>query len=75
MLFTVGAAMSLVGIWLGGTFEVRVFLLALLLTPCLALGALAGGQLRGVVPDHRIRYGVLAVCAASALVLLVRSVV
>jgi uncharacterized membrane protein YfcA len=75
VLFTVGAAMSLVGIWLGGTFEVRVFLLALLLTPCLALGALAGAQLRGVVPDHRIRYGVLAVCAASALALLVRSVV
>jgi uncharacterized membrane protein YfcA len=65
--------MSLVGIWLGGTFELRVFWLALLLTPCLALGALAGGQLRGVVPDHQIRYGVLAVCAASALVLLVRS--
>lgn len=75
VLFTVGAAMSLVGIWLGGTFEVRVLLLALLLTPCLALGALAGAQLRGVVPDRGIRYGVLAVCAASALVLLVRSVV
>jgi uncharacterized membrane protein YfcA len=75
VLFTVGAAMSLVGIWLGGTFEVRVFLLALLLTPCLAVGALAGGQLRGVVPDRRIRYAVLAVCAASAMVLLVRSVV
>jgi hypothetical protein len=36
---------------------------------------LIGGQLRGVVPDHQIRYGVLAVCAASALVLLTRSVV
>ena len=43
-MFTVGAAMSLVGLWLGGTFEIRVFLLALLLTPCLALGASAGGR-------------------------------
>jgi uncharacterized membrane protein YfcA len=74
VLFTVGAAMSLVGIWLGGSFELRVLLLALLLTPCLALGVWAGTRLRGVVPDNRIRYGVLAVCAASALVLLVRTV-
>ena len=73
VMFTVGAAMSLVGLWLGGTFEIRVFLLALLLTPCLALGASAGGRLRGVMPEHQIRYGVLAVCAASALVLLLRS--
>jgi len=73
VVLTVSSAMSLVGLWLGGTFEIRVFLLALLLTPCLALGAWAGGRLRGVVPPHRIRYGVLAVCAGSALVLLVRT--
>ena len=73
VLFTVGAAMSLTGIWIGGHFEVRLLLLALLLTPCLALGAWAGGRLQGVFPDHRIRYAVLAVCAASAIALLVRS--
>jgi len=50
-----------------------VLLLALLLTPCLALGAWVGGHLRGMVPASRIRYAVLAVCAASALVLLLRS--
>jgi uncharacterized membrane protein YfcA len=74
VLFTVGAAMSLVGIWLGGRFNADVLLLALLLTPCLAVGAWAGHRLQGVFPDHLVRYAVLAVCAASALVLLVRSV-
>jgi uncharacterized membrane protein YfcA len=73
VLFTVGAAMSLVGLWLGGRLDPQVVLLALALTPCLALGALLGGWLQGVVPDHRIRYGVLAACGASALTLLVRS--
>lgn len=73
VLFTVGAAMSLVGIWLGGHFELRLLLLALLLTPCLALGAWASDRIRGVFPDDRIRYAVLAVCAASAVALLLRS--
>jgi uncharacterized membrane protein YfcA len=73
VLFTVGAAMSLVGIWLGGHFEARLLLLALLLTPCLAVGAWLGHRLHGVFPDNRIRHAVLAVCAASALVLLARS--
>jgi uncharacterized membrane protein YfcA len=73
VLFTAGAAMSMVGLWVGGHFEVRQLLLALLLTPCLAVGTWAGGRLQGVFPDSRIRYAVLAVCAASAIVLLVRS--
>ncbi len=73
VLFTVGAAMSLGGIWLGGRIELRLLLLALLLTPCLAVGAWAGRRLQGVFPDHAIRYAVLGVCAASAIALLVRS--
>ncbi len=75
VLFTAGAGMSLVGIWLGGHFEVETLLLALLLTPCLAVGAWAGSRLHGAVPDRWIRYAVLVVCATSALVLLVRSLV
>ena len=74
VLFTVGAAMSLVGIWVGGHLEGRTLLLALVLTPCLVVGAWLGGRLQGAVPDRQIRYAVLAVCAASALVLLMRSV-
>ena len=71
--FTIGAAMSLVGIGLAGDLRPRVLLLALLLSPCLPIGVLLGGRLRGLVPDSQIRWGVLAVCASSALVLLVRS--
>ena len=66
VLFTVGAAMSLVGIWLGGTFEVRVFLLALLLTPCLALGAFGrrtASRSRPGPPDQVRRTG--GVCRVS----------
>ena len=73
VLFTLGAAMSLVGLWLGGALESRVLVLALALTPCLALGAWIGGSARGRMPEGAVRYAVLALCAASALVLLVRS--
>jgi uncharacterized membrane protein YfcA len=75
VLFTVGAGMSLVGLWLGGHFEVRLLLLALLLTPCLALGAWAGDRLRGVFPEERVRHAVLVICAVAALALLLRSLV
>ncbi len=73
VLFTVGAAMSLVGIWLSGHLDTQALPLALLLTPCLALGAWAGSRLQHVLADHHVRYAVLGICAASALVLLVRS--
>ncbi len=73
VMFTLGALMSLVGIWLGGGFEVRLLLLGLLLTPCLAVGALLGAGLHGLVPDRGVRMGVLLVCTASALFLLLRS--
>ncbi len=75
VFFTVGAAMSLLGLWLGGRLEPRVVALGLLLSPCLAVGAWLGRRLHGTVPDRGIRYAVLALCAASALVLLVRSAV
>lgn len=75
VLFTVGASMSLAGIWLGGHFEARLLLLALLLSPCLVVGAWAGERLRGVFPEHRIRYAVLAVCATAAIILLLRSLI
>ena len=67
--------MSLAGIWVAGHFEVRLLVLALLLVPCLAVGTWVGGQLHGAVPDPVIRYAVLAVCGASAVALLVRSLI
>jgi uncharacterized membrane protein YfcA len=74
VLFTVGAGMSLVGIWLSGHLDTHALPLALLLTPCLVVGAWAGGRLQPVLADRHVRYAVLAICATSALVLLVRSV-
>jgi uncharacterized membrane protein YfcA len=73
VLFSVGAAMSLGGIWLGGHLDTSVLPLAGVLVPCLVVGSWAGYRLQGVFPEDRMRYAVLAVCAASALVLLVRS--
>lgn len=74
VMFTVGSTMSLVGIWLSGHLDTHVLPLALVLVPCLVLGAWLGSRLRGVFPESGMRYGVLAVCAASALVLLMRSI-
>ena len=73
VLFTVGAAMSLVGIGLSGHLDTHVLPLALVLVPCLFVGAWLGNRLQGVFPETRVRYAVLAVCAASAVVLLARS--
>lgn len=73
VLFTVGAGMSLVGIWLSGHLDTDVLPLVLVLTPSLVVGAWTGRRLQGVLPDRQVRYAVLAVCSASAIVLLVRS--
>lgn len=75
VLFTVGAGMSLAGIWISGNLDTHVLPLALVLTPCLVVGAWAGNRMQGILPDPQVRYAVLTVCAASALVLLVRSLV
>jgi uncharacterized membrane protein YfcA len=75
VLFTVGAGMGLAGIWLSGHLDTHALPLALLLTPCLVVGAWAGARLQPVLADRHVRAAVLGICAASALVLLVRSVV
>ncbi len=73
VLFTVGAGMSLVGIWLSGHLDTDAWPLVVVLTPCLLVGAWAGVRLQPVLADRHVRYAVLAICAASALLLLVRS--
>lgn len=71
--FVLGAVLSLVGLGVGGALETRELLLALLLAPCLVGGFAVSTVLRRWVDPGHIRYGVLAVCGLSALVLLVRS--
>ncbi len=71
--FAVGAALSLVGLGIAGQLRLDVLLLALLLCPLLVLGQLLSVPVRRRLPKEAVRAAVLVVCAASALALLVRS--
>ena len=73
--FMVGAALSLAGLALAGELELRQALLAACLAPVLPVGAVLGSTLRTRLPDQHVRGAVLLVCAASAVVLLVKSLV
>lgn len=73
VFFLVGAAMSLAGLGVAGALAVRDGLLALLLVPCLVIGFGLSRLLHGRVHARHLRPAVLAVCAASAMALLVRS--
>jgi uncharacterized membrane protein YfcA len=71
--FLVGAGMSLVGLALGGELVTQDFKLAILLVPCLVAGFAISGPIRRHVDAGHTRAAVLMVCAASAVVLIVRS--
>jgi uncharacterized protein len=71
--FMVGAGLSLAGLGLAGQLEMHRALLAACLAPVLPIGAALGRTLRSRLPAHRVRPAVLAVCAASATALLVKS--
>ena len=72
--FLLGAALSLFGLGVTGGLESATFLFAMLMVPCLVLGFLVSRPLHRRVPRRGVRTGVLVVCGASAVVLLVRSV-
>lgn len=71
--FIAGAALSLVGLAIGGALEGSTFLLALALVPALLVGFAISRVLVRWLPPRHIRGGVLLVCGLSAVVLLVRS--
>jgi uncharacterized membrane protein YfcA len=73
--FLVGAAMSLVGLAIGGDLTTHEVAVGALLLPAVAVGAVVGVPLRRRLPAGVVRPAVLAVCGASALVLVVRSLV
>lgn len=73
VFFVVGAGMSLAGLGLAGELDRSAFLLALLMVPSLVLGFALSRVVGRRVPVHRIRVGVLLVSGASAVVVLVRS--
>ncbi|MGL4176420.1 MAG: TSUP family transporter [Dermatophilaceae bacterium] len=73
--FVAGGALSLVVLGVFGELDVRQLTTALALSPFLLLGLLLSGWVRRNLPADRVRAAVLVVCAASAAVLVVRSLV
>jgi uncharacterized protein len=75
--FLGGGLLSLVGLAAGGQLTARHGWTALVLAPCLPLGFVLAAAFRDRLDAHRnrTRTAVLVVCAASALVLIVRSAV
>ena len=71
--FVAGAGMSLIGLGAAGELSWRDVELAALLVPVLVAGFAVSGPIRRHVDAGHTRAAVLTVCAASALVLLVRS--
>lgn len=72
--FLAGAVISLVGLFLTGQLAARDLSMALVLLPAVALGFSASLALRHWVPVAYMRALLLAVCAASALLLVIRSI-
>ena len=75
VFFFLGVVVSLVGLAWSGSLTEASWHLGLLLAPLVAVGAYAGSAARDRVPRHGFRIGVLLVCAASALALLVQALV
>jgi uncharacterized membrane protein YfcA len=71
--FCAGALLSLSGLAVAGELGRREALLAAVLLPCLAAGFALSGPLRRRLEGGRSRAAILALCAASALALVVRS--
>lgn len=71
--FTGGALVALVGLAWGGQMSGEQVQAGLLLAPCVLAGIWAAGHVRRALPTDEIRLGVLLVCAASALLLVARS--
>ncbi len=73
VFFSVGAFLSLLGLGVGGQLDVRDLYVALLFTPVLVGGHLLALVLRSRLEPGHTRAAVLAVCALSGAILLVRS--
>lgn len=71
--FVVGAAFSIIGLSATGQLPARDLLIAVGLTPVLLLGFLLSGPLRRHLDSRAVRNTLLAVCAVSAVALIVRS--
>lgn len=73
--FVIGSAMSLIGLAITGELHRDQVVVAASLVPVLVVGSLLSGVVKRIVGPESVRPAVLVVCASSALVLLVRSLV
>jgi uncharacterized membrane protein YfcA len=73
LYFVAGSALSLTGLGLAGQLEADAFRLALVLLPTLVVGFALSRLVDRRVDRYALRVGVLVVCAASSLAVLVRS--
>jgi len=75
VFFVVGATISLVALGISGELHRHQVAVGVLLLPAVLLGVLLGRPLRRLLPAGRVRGAVLVVSGASALVLVVRSLI
>jgi hypothetical protein len=71
--FTVGALMSLTGLIVSGSVGARQWELAMLILPGVVLGVVLARRFADRLRGDRVRAAVLALCAASAVALLVET--
>ena len=75
VFFFVGVLMSLAALAVTGQLPLASAAVAVACSPLVLLGMWVGTRTRDRLPRERFRQGVLVVCAASAVVLLAKSVV
>lgn len=75
VFFFCGVIFSLSGLAVSGSLTSSSFTLAGIFAPGVLVGLLVGRRVRDRMPREAFRRGVLAICAVSAVILLVRSVV
>lgn len=75
VFFFAGVILSLIGLAVSGSLDREPSLLALVMAPGVVLGYVVGRRTRQLIDGEVFRRGVLVVCAVSAVILLVRSVV
>jgi uncharacterized membrane protein YfcA len=73
VFFFVGVLLSLTGLGISGSLDRESWQVALVLAPGVVVGMLVGRSVRNRIHRDAFRAGVLVVCTASALTLLVRS--
>jgi uncharacterized membrane protein YfcA len=73
VFFFVGVIFSIGGLAVSGSLDASASKVALVVAPCVVVGFLVGRAVRTRIRGAAFRVGVLVICAASALALLVRS--